>query len=179
MRSENIEASMQKTISYAQKTNPIWPFAAMLVNAKGEPLCLATDCAHISPLFHAEALAIHALISSGFHKERGRLTLFSTAEPDSLSQSAIYWAKITHDIDVAHICYGSSLKTINRLWKFGIDIPAEEIHARSQLSTIAFSRSICEKECDTLFIEAKEKQQGDHPAHGLLSTDESDFYTLF
>jgi tRNA(adenine34) deaminase len=179
MKNENVILNMRKTISFAQKTNPIWPFASMLLDEKGNPLCIATDCAHISPLFHAETLAIHALISAGFERNKGKISLFSTAEPDSLSQSAIYWAKITHDIDIAHIYYGSSLETIKNLWKFGIDISAQEIVQRSKMSHIAFSNAICEKECDNLFFEAKERQQGNHPARGVLSTEVQDFYMLF
>lgn len=102
----NAEKYMKEVIEYAQETNPVWPFAALLVDNEGKILCKATDCAHISPLFHAEALAIHALINSKHNKDFGKLRLFTTAEPDVLSQSAIYWAKIAHDINVEHIFYG-------------------------------------------------------------------------
>lgn len=179
MRNENIILNMRNTISFAQKTNPIWPFASMIVDEEGHPLCVATDCAHISPLFHAETLAIHVLISAGLERNNGKLSLFSTAEPDSLSQSAICWAKVTHELDIAHIYYGSSLATIKNLWKFGIDIPAKEIVKRSKMSQITFSNAICEKECDSLFFEAKERQQGNHPARGILSAEVQNFYSLF
>ena len=176
MINEIIVSNMQKTINFAQTTNPIWPFASMLVSEEGRLLCLATDCAHISPLFHAEALALHALIGAGTF--RGKMVLFSTAEPDALSQSALYWAKVTHDLDITHIYYGSSSKTINSLWKFGIDISAREIASRSHLCQIEFSEGVCENECDLLFMEAKKKQQGNHPARGNLSKDPKDFYRL-
>lgn len=179
MNHEKMILLMNQTIQYARKTNPIWPFASMLTDETGRPLCLATDCAHISPLFHSESLAIHAFINSAKKHKRRNLILFSTAEPDSLSQSAIYWARITHDLEISEIVYGSSLQTIAKLWEFGIDISAEEIAKRAKHCHINFSKSVCEKECDALFSEAKAKQQGKHPSQGILSDDSKDFYLLF
>lgn len=84
---------MTAAIEFARNTNPIWPFGAVIANAKGKILCKATDCAFISPLFHAEALAIHALISHNLYRDDEQLTLYTTCEPDTLSFGAIYWAK--------------------------------------------------------------------------------------
>lgn len=179
MNIQDLNLYMNKTIRFAKETNPIWPFAALLVDDAGNPLCIATDCAHISPLYHAESLVIHAWIGAAVLKTHENLTLFSTAEPDALSASAIYWAKVTHDIDITHVCYGSSLATIGKLWPFGIDISAQEIANRSRQNHIRFSPTICEKECDKLFSEAKEKQQGKHPALGRLSNEVKDFYHVY
>lgn len=178
MEHEKVNVLMSRTIAYARETNPIWPFASMITNALGEPLCLATDCAHISPLYHAESLAIHALINSG-KVPTGKLRLFSTAEPDVLSQSAIYWAKITHDLDIVEVIYGSSFATIGNLWKFGIDISASEVAGRAKHYQIRFIQSSLKEECNALFLDAKAKQQGNHPARGILSQHAHDFYLLF
>lgn len=67
---------MTAAIEFARNTNPIWPFGAVIANAKGKILCKATDCAFISPLFHAEALAIHALISHNLYRDDEQLTLY-------------------------------------------------------------------------------------------------------
>lgn len=171
---------MNETIDFAKKTNPIWPFASTLTDETGQILCIATDCAHISPLFHSESLAIHAFIlSAKKYLKKEKLVLFSTAEPDTLSQSVIYWAKITHDIEISEIVYGSSLQTISKLWKFGIDIPSKEIADRARNYQIKFSKFICEKECDDLFFKAKARQQGIHPSEGILSNNLQDFYCLY
>ncbi|WP_010596993.1 cytidine/deoxycytidylate deaminase family protein [Rickettsiella massiliensis] len=77
------------------------------VNEEGLILCKAADCTHISPLFHAEALAIHALIMKKDKPQLGKLNLYSTAEPDVLSQSAIHWAKVAHDLEIKRVCFGS------------------------------------------------------------------------
>lgn len=172
---------MQEAIDFAMATNPIWPFAALLVDAQGHVICKAVDCAHISPLFHAESLAIHALIQSKKTSNLGKLKLLTTAEPDTLSQSAIYWAKVTHDICIEHIFYGSSLATINSLWSFGIGISAQEMINRSHRTSIHLTGPVFKKECDALFISAKDKQRiinQDHPTRGHLSHDVQDFYEL-
>ncbi len=79
--------------------------------------------------------------------------------------------KITHDIDIPKIVYGSSLQTIAKLWKFGVDTPAKKIASRSRNYHIHFLEAVCEKECDELFLKAKARQQKNHPAVGILSTD--------
>ena len=110
---------IKQAIEFAKVTNPIWPFATLIVNKQGKIICKATDCAHISPIFHAETLAIHALILGNI-KTQGNLTLYSTAEPDPMSQSAIHWANIAHDFGINKIYFGTSLQTINLLLPFRI-----------------------------------------------------------
>ena len=84
MGSHNISELMQELVTFAQDKNPIWPFASMIVNAQGKVLIKATDCAHISPLFHSESLAIHMLITKLKLQNLNDLTLISTCEPDPL-----------------------------------------------------------------------------------------------
>jgi len=108
------------------------------------------------------------------------LTLYATAEPDAMSQSAIHWANIAHDLFINKIIYGSSLKTIQQIWPFGIDIPAQEIIERSN-SQIELIGSVNEDECDNLFKTAKihqSKLKNKHPARDMLSHNIKDFYQL-
>ena len=51
----DLEHYMRQAIAFAQEKNPVWPFATVLVNSDGDIICKATDCAHISPLYHAES----------------------------------------------------------------------------------------------------------------------------
>ncbi len=172
---------MRQAIEFAKDANPIWPFAALIVDERGNILCKASDCAHISPLFHAEALAIHALIKENKSKNLGRLSLYATAEPDVLSQSVIYWGKIAHDLNIYHIYYGAPLKIIQKLWSFGIDISAEEVLHRSHQPQAQIFGPLLEKECEELFLNAKKKQNEihhPHPARGQLSHHEKDFYWI-
>ncbi|MCP3680928.1 MAG: hypothetical protein GY782_12000 [Gammaproteobacteria bacterium] len=70
-------------------------------------------------------------------KERaawGELTLITAAEPDVLSQSAIYWANVVHEANIKQVYFGAELTTIQQLWPFGIDIPAQEILDRASIT---------------------------------------------
>lgn len=106
---------INEAIEFAKQINPIWPFAALIVDEDGNVLCKATDCAQISPLFHAETLAIHALVTNIGYRKYESLTLYTTAEPDPMSQSAIHWGNVVHDLAIKRVCFGSSLKTIQQL----------------------------------------------------------------
>ncbi len=173
---------MEQTIEFAQSTNPIWPFGAMIVNAKGEILCKAADCAHISPLFHAESLAIHALITAKQGQVHGKLTMYTTCEPDTLAYSAIYWAKKVHELQIDEIVYGTMLETITHLWVFGIDIKAKELIELSYKPSIILTGPFMERECNKLFMEAKEIQvkiNSPHPSNGRLPTHLEAFYKVF
>jgi len=179
----NIKHYMQRAIDFAKEKNPIWPFSALILDVKGKIICQTSDCAHISPLFHAEALAVHVLIQNKtkISKPLGDLILVTTAEPDVLAQSALHWANVAHDLSVTHVYSGATLDTIQRLWPFGIDIPAKEIVERSFNSNIALTDRIMEQECNDLFLEAKKSQEQvdkNHPAMGVLSTNISDFYQI-
>ncbi|GEM_PF-4748096 len=176
----NDDEYIKIAIQFAKDTNPIWPFAAIIVNEQGKIICKATDCAHISPIFHAETLAIHALIPWKKQINLGSLALYTTAEPDVMSQSAIHWANLVHDLSIQKVCFGSSLNTIQKLWPFGIDIPAKEVIERSH-SKINLIGLINEAECNELFLTAKQEQaklSKHHPAQGVLSNEVTDFYQL-
>lgn len=173
---------MKQAIEFAQMTNPIWPFGAILVDANGKILCKAADCAFISPLFHAEALVIHALITAKPFEKHGKLTLYATCEPDTLSLSAIYWAKKAHDLQIEKIVYGTTLKTIKKMWRFGIDIKAKELINRSYQPSIVLKGPFMENECNQLFIEAKERQakiNSPHPSRGYLPNNLEAFYKIY
>ncbi|STX52370.1 cytidine/deoxycytidylate deaminase [Legionella busanensis] len=110
-----------------------------------------------SPLFHAEALAIHVLIMEKGQSQLGKLRLYTTAERDILSQSVIYWANIVHDLKIEYVYLGSKLSTIQTIWPFGIDISAQEIINRSTRSTQLIG-PVYENKTDQLFSQAKEYQ---------------------
>lgn len=173
---------MKLSLEFARHTNPIWPFGAVIVNAEGKVLCKATDCAFISPLFHAEALAIHVLISHKPDQDHGKLTLYTTCEPDTLSFSAIYWAKKAHDLHIEEVVYGSTLETISKLWIFGIDVKAQELMERSYKPSMQMTGPFMEHECNQLFREAKERQikiNSPHPSKGNLPTNLESFYKVY
>ena len=145
-------------------------------------LCKACDCAFISPLFHAEALAIHALISHKPYEHHGKLTMYTTCEPDPLSFSAIYWAKKAHDLEIEEIVYGSTLETISKMWSFGIAVTAKELLDRSFKPSMQLTGPFMEHECNQLFMEAKERQakiNSPHPSRGNLPNTVEAFYKVY
>lgn len=177
----NQESNMRSLITFAKERNPIWPFAAMILNNSGDCLIKATDCAHISPLYHAESLAIHQLITQANAKNMTGLTLLSTIEPDPLSQSAIYWSSVVQELSIETIVFGTRLETLMALWPFGIAITAQELVDRSCNYSPQIIGPYCEAECDALFQAAKQRQQEmgqDHPAMDALSHNVDDFYVL-
>ncbi|MCH9631909.1 MAG: hypothetical protein S4CHLAM6_02310 [Chlamydiae bacterium] len=171
--------NMQAVIDFAKEKNKIWPFAAAITTKEGKILCKATDCAHISPLFHAETLAIHALVTHNFKKQDG-LILYSTTEPDLLSLTALYWAQITHELKFDKIVYGADALTIQELWAFDLNMPVKKSQDIIDSLNIEVLGPILEEKCNDLFCQAKDEQVKlglKHPGR-LLSNDSSDFYTL-
>ena len=181
MDPEILSKHMLALIGYAKTTNPVWPFASMLLDEQGEALVTATDCAHISPLYHAESLAIHMLITQLKPINAGSITLISTAEPDPLSQSSIHWANIIHEVNISRVFFGTSLETIQAAWPFGIDIKAREVAQRSLKSAVTVTGSLLENECNQLFQQAQKRQSEinhKHPGMITLSNNIEDFYHL-
>ncbi len=179
-----IETAMYKAIEFAKQRNNIWPFSTVIINGKGEILCQATDCAHISPLFHAESLAVHALVQNKAKiiDKLEDLILVTTAEPDVLSQSSIHWANIVHDLGIKQIYYGTPLTTIQIIWPFGIDISAREVIERTLNCNIQLTGEILTAECEKLFLAAREKQleiNKNHPAKDFLSDKVEQFYQVY
>lgn len=175
------EHYMNIAISYAKQTNQIWPFAAIIVDHLGNIAVKATDCAHISPLFHAEALAIHVYALNFGHNYSTSLTLYSTSECDTLSQSVAYWANVT-GIPIKTIVYGSSLESIKEIWPFGINIKADELMKHACGANIELLGPVLEDECLTLFKEAKAKQEAigkPHPGRAILSKNYEDFFCIY
>lgn len=172
---------MQQAIDFAKTVNPIWPFATLIVDSDDNIICKTANCAHISSLFHAEALALHLLVTLRSKKNLGELRLFTTCEPDALSQSAIYWTVINHDLVIKQINFGTRLPTLQKLWPCGIDITAQEIIERSINLKIELVGPLLEEQCNNLFLEAKRKQQAindEHLARKVLSHNVQDFYQI-
>jgi tRNA(adenine34) deaminase len=73
------------------------------------------------------------------------LTLYSTAEPCPTCQSAILWAGISR------VVFGTSIRTLQRLGWWQIDIPAEEVMQRTPFRQCELAAGVLEAECDALF----------------------------
>jgi tRNA(Arg) A34 adenosine deaminase TadA len=88
------ESYMQSALSLA-KHNPKAPFAALIVDNKtGDILAEGLNSSTINPTFHGEMVAINQFAKKYPHADWSNVTLYTTAEPCSMCQSAIIWAGI-------------------------------------------------------------------------------------
>ena len=77
------------------------------------------------------------------------LTLYTTAEPCCMCQGAILWSGIRE------VVYGTSISRLKELGWRQIDIPAEEVVARSWDTKVVVVGGVRTAECDQLFEAAK------------------------
>lgn len=169
-----------EAIQFAKEKNPIWPFATILVNHEQKIILKAADCAHISPLYHSESLAIHTLITENLYQYCKEIQLYSTAACDPLSFAAVYWATITHDLVITHIYYGLSVNDLNKYWKFGFDIELESLTKIARSYQIKIHGGIAKSKCIDLFdnaIKIQNSIQNKHPGR-RLSKNYKDFVEI-
>lgn len=166
------EFYIRKTIDFAEVKNKCWPFAALIVdNDSGNIIVQATDCAHISPILHAESYAIHLLALNFDYTKFRSLSLYSTAECDLLSIGAVQAAKIT-GYNIERLIYGASQEDICNIWKFKF------FDTSMYANRFLVRKNILKEECLELFKNAKllqEKINHPHPGKVYISKDINDF----
>ncbi len=118
------------------------------------------DAAHISPVFHAETLAIHQLATQypEFKDSKKALTLYTTGECEPMGQSALFWANIL-GFAITRVVYGTSISTISRLWGWGEQMSSREFNKTFSHSMISIDGPLLEEECTALFEQARQHQQ--------------------
>jgi tRNA(Arg) A34 adenosine deaminase TadA len=165
---------MNKAIEFAEK-NKCWPFSSIIVdNDTGDILVKATDCAHISPIFHSESYAIHQLALNFDYKKFKSLTIYSTAECDLLSSGAVIAAIIT-GYNITRLVYGASQQDICDIWNF------KYTDTSSFTNKLDVKPHILRDECISIFKKAKllQNEIDDlHPGKKTLSNDLNLFYEL-
>ena len=108
------------------KQHPTAPFAALIVDNKtGEVLATGLNASKVNPTFHGEMVAINNCIKKHPHVDWTKVTLYTTAEPCSMCQSAVVWAKIPRVVFATSFEY-----LISHGWN-QINIHASEINKRS------------------------------------------------
>lgn len=119
------EYYMKIAINHA-KNNPSAPFAALIVdNETGEVLSTGLNASKVNPTFHGEMVAINNCVKNHPHVDWSKVTLYTTAEPCSMCQSAVVWAKIPRVVFATSFEY-----LISHGWD-QINIRASEINKRS------------------------------------------------
>lgn len=142
------EHYMQIAIALA-KYNPPAPFAALIVDNKtGDILARGLNSTKINPTFHGEIVAINECIKNHPHIDWSKVTLYTTAEPCPMCQSAIIWAGISR------VVFATSIEYLNSHgWK-QIDITASEINKRSHFYKGTVIGGVLAEETNILFNNA-------------------------
>lgn len=88
------ERHMRRAIEITNR-NPATPFGCVIVDREtGEILAEDLNDDEKNPILHGETVAIMNLIDTHPDVERGRLVLYTTAEPCPMCSGAIPWAGI-------------------------------------------------------------------------------------
>ena len=125
---------------------PRAPFAALLVDPAKGIVAEGRNRYDENPTFHGEIDVINV-----YARKRGRdwakLTLYTTAEPCPMCQSAVIWTGIPR------VVYGTSVPFLKSIGWEQIDIRAEEVAARS-FRKCAIVGGVLEAQCNELFRRA-------------------------
>ena len=139
------EYYMQMAINLA-KSNPKAPFAAVIVdNVTGEILAEGLNASKINPTFHGEMVAINNCIKKHPNVDWSKVTLYTTAEPCSMCQSAVVWAKIPR------VVFAASLEYLTTHGWNQINIHASEINIKSPFYKGTITGGILANESNSLF----------------------------
>lgn len=137
---------MRRAIEIARQA-PHAPFAALLVDDRGELIAAGINHVQDGPLWHGEIDAIDRAA-----KRKGvpwpSLTLYSTAEPCPMCQAAILWARIPR------VVYGTSISFLKNMGWQQIDLSARDLVERTPFSRCELVGGVCENECNQLFVDA-------------------------
>ncbi|WP_419831643.1 nucleoside deaminase [Endozoicomonas atrinae] len=139
------EDYMKIAISVARQV-PEYPFGSVIVDqGSGEVIATGFNRVAENPIFHGEIDAINQCAHVYHSRDWSNLSLYTTAEPCPMCQSAIEWCGIQN------VYYGTSIPYLKQLgWK-QIDIRAEEVARRTPFRKTKVVGGILEAECNDLF----------------------------
>ena len=139
------EYYMQIAIELA-KSNPKAPFAALIVDNKtGEILSKGLNDSKVNPTFHGEMVAINNCAKEHPQVDWSQVTLYTTAEPCSMCQSAAVWAKISRVVFATSFDY-----LISHGWN-QINIRASEVNKRSPFYHGTITGGVLANQSNALF----------------------------
>lgn len=142
----NHDLYMKKLIELAHE-NPNAPFAAMIVETKtGKVLCEGLNDSANNPTYHGEMVAINHCASSHPTMNWSEATLYTTAEPCPMCESAIIWAGISS------VVYGTSIPTLKQLGWDQIDIRAKSVVEKAAFYHGTILGDILSAETNKLFV---------------------------
>lgn len=128
------------------KNNPKAPFAAIIVDNKtGDILSEGLAAVSINPTFHGEMVAINNAIKKHPQINWANTTLYTTAEPCSMCQSAIIWSGISR------VVFATSLDYLKAHGWHSIDINAAEVNSRASFYKGTLTGGILANKTNVLF----------------------------
>lgn len=141
---------MQMAVAVA-KHNPKYPFGAVIVdNTTGKVIAQGlndTKTTH-NPIRHGEMVAILNCVKNHPNVNWKNTTLYTTAEPCSMCQSAIVWAGI------GRVVFGTSIDNLQHFGWNQIDIASETINNRSSFYKGTITGDVLDTATDPLFKKA-------------------------
>ncbi len=139
------EYYMQIALQLA-KQNPKAPFAALIVdNATGKILARGLNQGSLNPTFHGEIIAINNYAKQHPRANWSTVSLYTTAEPCPMCQSAIIWSGIPRVVFATSINY---LKTHG--WN-QIDITAAAVNQQASFYKGTLTGGILADKSNVLF----------------------------
>jgi len=146
------ERYMRRAIVLAGN-NPKYPFGALLVDtARDSIVGEGWNRSALNPTWHGEIDAINQCATRYPVIDWTKLTLYTTAEPCPMCQSAASWAGISE------VVFGSSIPFLKSLHWNQIDIRAEEVARRTPFRKCRIIGGVMERECNALFLAAAAHQ---------------------
>ena len=142
---------MRRAIQLA-RNNPAFPFGAVIVDqASAAFVGEGWNRSDLNPTWHGEIDAINHWAANrkagsvGQSNPQPALTLYTTAEPCPMCQSAILWSGIQT------VVFGTSIRFLQSHGWRNIDILAEEIIRRSPAHHCTLIAGVLAEECNALF----------------------------
>jgi len=128
------------------QNNKAWPFAAMIVNKDtGKILCEGLNSQSTNPTDHGEMMAINNCSKKYPRLNWSKTILYTTAEPCSMCEGAVIWARISK------VVYGTSIPyLIKKGWK-QINIRAKNIIKTASFYHGSVVGGVLHKQTDALF----------------------------
>jgi tRNA(Arg) A34 adenosine deaminase TadA len=139
------ERHMRRALELARKAER-YPFGAVIVDPAGDRvLAEGWNRSPENPTWHGEIDAINRCAAAHPGLDWTGLTLYTTAEPCPMCQSAIAWAGI------GTVVYGTSIRYLQEQGWWQIDIPAAEVARRTPFRRCTLIGGVREAECNALY----------------------------
>lgn len=139
------EYYMQIAIHLA-KQNPKVPFGAVIVdNATGAVLAKGLNASQLNPTLHGEIAAINQCAKKHPHLDWSKVTLYTTAEPCPMCQSAIIWAGIPR------VVFATSIDYLTKNGWNQIQLSAAKINAKAPFYSGTLKGGVLKEQTNPLF----------------------------